>query len=203
MAEEAKARGGGGLQRLVLWLLIAGLLAAVWWLASDRNERHYRVVTRGNAVVIERGRIFPMGTTLAPEKMYAPVLVPAGEKPPAEREFDDQNELDRYLFDALSGWARNLAKKGETRAASALVERASALPGLTGAQVSVLTSLATDLAWDEARTDIDQAAQLIDAALRKLDLVRQAHAAHSAEAAEQAQKLQRIQEQLRPPKEAR
>jgi hypothetical protein len=198
MAEEAKPRAGGGLQRLVLWLLIAGLLAALWWLASERNERHYRVVPQGNALLIERGRFFPTGTTAAPEKMYAPIQVPQGEKAPAEREFDGQNELDRFLFDVLAGWAKNLAKKSDTHAAAELVNRASQLPGLTGAQVGDLTSLKADLAWDEARSDVVQAGQSLEAALRKLELVRQSRGLHSVEAAEQAQKLRQVLESLRP-----
>jgi hypothetical protein len=196
MADAAPARGGGGLQRLVLWLVIAALLATVWWLASERNERHYRVVPQGNAVVIERGRFFPTGTTTAPEKMYAPIPLPAGQKPPPEREFDNQNDLDRFLFDLLVGWAKELVKKGDTKAAAELVDRASRLPGLTGGQVTDLNSLKADLAWDESRADIAQAGQTVDAAVRKLELVRVGNGLHAADAAAQQQKLREVRQKL-------
>jgi hypothetical protein len=196
MAEAQPAKTSHGLQRAVLWLVIAALLATVWWLASERNERHYRVVPQANGLVIERGRFFPTGTGLAPEKMYAPVPVPAGEKAPGEREFENQNELDRFLFDVLAGWAKNQAKKGETRAAAELVDRASQLPGLNGSQMTELNSLRADLAWDEAKGDLAQAGQSIDAAVRKLELVRQGNGLHAADAAGQQQKLRELRGRL-------
>jgi hypothetical protein len=198
MAEPAAARRGGGFQRFLLWLVIVALLGAVGWLASERNQHRYRVTTQGNAMLIERGRFFPLGTSPLPptDKVYAPVLIPAGEKPPAETEFEDQNALDRWLFDLLSGWAKNAGKKGDDRAAGVLVDRATALPGLTGAQIAELTSLRADLAWDEAQTDIANAAQLLDAARRKLEAVRQGGGAHAVDASSLSGKLEGVQRTL-------
>ena len=149
-AEAAPKRSGGALSRLVLWLVIFLLLAAVWWLASERNQHHFRTVAQNGFLVIERGRFFPTGTAASDEKAYAPVPIPQGEKAPSEMEFDDQNALDRFLFDVLSHWADVLAKKNDTRAAAALVERAGALPGLTGGQVQQLAAMSADLSWDDA-----------------------------------------------------
>ena len=184
MADE-KPRRSGGLRAVVLWLLIATLLAAVWWLASDRNERHFHLAASGNQLVIERGRFFPTGTSAVPEndKLYAPVPIPQGEKPPAEAEYDDQNALDRFLFDLLSGWAKSAAKRNDTHTAAGLVDRVAQLPGLTGAQMAVLASLRADLAWDDAHADLTAAAQAIESARRKLELVKQNNGAHAPEAA--------------------
>ncbi|HET7786728.1 MAG TPA: hypothetical protein VFL36_12220 [Myxococcales bacterium] len=196
---ERPARGGGGFSRFILWLVIIALLAGVWWLASERNERHFRVAVEGNQLVIEKGRFFPMGTgpVAAGDKMYAPVPLPAGAKPPAEMEFADQNSLDRWLFDTLSGWARDAAQKGDTRTAAGLVDRASALPGLTGAQMSALSGLRADLAWDDALTDLANATNAVDAARRKLEQVRQGGGAHAADAASLSGKLEPIQGALK------
>lgn len=196
-AEEAPKRGGNALQRLVLWLVIFALLATVWILASERNQRHFRVVAEGGQLVVERGRYFPMGTGPAGEKIYAPVPLPAGEKPPGEREFEDQNALDQHLFAVLSGWARAAAQKGDTRTAAALVERASSLPGLTGAQFSELGVLRADLAWDDALTGVQQATQLIDAAIRNYQLVAAGKGPHAADAIKEADWLQKLAEELR------
>jgi len=198
MAEPAVARRGGGLQRLVLWLVILALLGAVYWLASERNEHRFRVFPQGSALVIERGRFFPAGSgPVAPnDKVYGPIAVPAGEKPPAPTEFEDQNALDRWLFDLLSGWARNAGKKGDDKAAAVLVDRASALPGLTGAQMAELGSLRADLAWDDAQSDIAGAAQLLDTARRKLEAVRQGNGAHAADASTLSSKLEGMQRTL-------
>jgi len=198
MVEQA-ARRGGAFQRLVLWLLILALLAAVGWLASERNQHRFRVAAQGSLLVIERGRFFPTGTAPLPptDKAYGPIPVPAGEKPPADTEFDDQNALDRWLFDLLGNWARNAGKKGDGRTAAALVDRASALPGLTGAQIAELNALRADLAWDDAQTDIATAAQLVEGARRKLEAVRQGNGAHAADASALSGKLEGVQNTLR------
>ena len=198
MAEQA-ARRGGAFQRLVLWLLILALLAAVGWLASERNQHRFRVAAQGSLLVIERGRFFPTGTAPLPptDKAYGPVPVPTGEKPPADTEFDDQNALDRWLFDLLGSWARNAGKKGDGRTAAVLVYRASAFPGLTGAQFAEMNALRADLAWDDAQTDIATAAQLVEGARRKLEAVRQGNGAHAADASALSGKLEGVQNTLR------
>jgi hypothetical protein len=199
MAEQVAARRGSTLQRLVLWLIILALLVAVGWLASERNQHHFRVAAQGSLLVIERGRFFPIGTGPIPptDKAYGPIPIPAGEKPPAETEFDDQNALDRWLFDLLGNWAKNAGKKGDGRNAAALVDRASALPGLTGGQVAELGVLRADLAWDDAQTDVATAAQLIEGARRKLEAVKQGNGAHAPDASTLSGKLEGVQNTLR------
>ena len=51
-------------------------------------------------------------------------------------EFDDQNALDRYLFDVPRRWAQALAKKKDTHGAAAGFgrTRASQLPGVSPAR---------------------------------------------------------------------
>lgn len=198
MADEA-AKGGGGLRAVILWLVVAMLLAAVWWLASERNERHYRAAPQGQQLVIERGRFFPTGTATLGEgdKLYAPVAIPKDEKPTPEMEFDDQNQLDRWLFDVLATWAKDAAKKSDTRTAGVLVARAAALPGLTGNQVGELTALQADLAWDQAQTDQEQAAALLDDAARKLSVVQSKNGAHAIDAGQRIPQLQEAAKALR------
>ncbi len=198
MADDTAPRRGGGFQRLVLWMLIVALLGAVGWLASERNERRFHATAQGSALVIERGRFFPTGSAPLPptDKVYSPFPIPSGEKPPADTEFENQNELDRWLFDLLSAWARNAGKRGDDRTAGSLVDRASALPGLTGAQVAELTSLRADLAWNDAQSDINTAAGLLDGARRKLEAVRAGNGAHAADASTLSGKLEGIQRTL-------
>ena len=197
MAEEAR-KTGGGLQRAVLWLVIAALLGTVWWLASERNERRYRVVSGNGQLVIEHGRFFPTGSIASSDKIYAAIPLPAGEKAPGEMEFDDQNAIDRWLFDTLSVWAKEAAKKGDTHTAAALVDRASALPGLTGAQNGALTALRADLAWDEAATDVQQAGQMLDAAVRSLQSVVAGKGPRALDAAKESDRLRGIAQSLKP-----
>jgi hypothetical protein len=199
MAEGTAPRRGGGFQRFVLWLVIIALFATVWWLASERNAHHFRMVAQPNALIIERGRFFPVGTGPVPptDKVYGPIAIPQGEKAPADTEFEDQNALDRWLFDLLGNWAKNAGKRGDGRTAAALVDRASALPGLTGGQMAELSGLRADLAWDDAQTDIANATQSLDAARRKLEAVRQGNGAHAADAGALSGKLEGVQNALR------
>jgi hypothetical protein len=186
----------GGYSRAVLWFLIAVLLGCVWYLASERNQRHFHLVAQNGSIVIERGRFFPMGTGSSDEKAYAPLAIPAGEKTPGEMEFDDQNALDRHLFDLVAGWAQTLAKKGDTHAAAALVDRASQLPGLTGAQVQQLNAMSSDLSWDDAQTDLGSASKLLESARRKLSAVQAGKGSHAVEATALDLSLQTVQHSL-------
>ncbi len=200
MAADTPARGGG-LQRLVLWLLIFALLAVVWWFASERNERRYALSVQSGQLVIERGRFFPTGTApVRGVQAYEPIAIPPGAKPPPSAEYDDATTLDRALLDVLTGWAREAAKKGEPssmQTASQLVERASHLPGLTAAQLAEVAALRGELAWEEARGDLAQAAQSASAALRKLEMVEKANGPHASDAAAQAQKVRALEQGLR------
>ena len=194
MADAAK--GGGGLSRLVLWFVIAALMATVWYLASERNERHFRVAPDNGQLVIERGRFFPIGTTAAGAKIYAPVPLPAGEKAPGELEFDDQNSADRYLFSLFGDWAKSAAKKGDTHAAAGYVDRAAQLPGLTGAQVAELMAMKADLAWDDAATEVQQAATLVETAIQNLQGVASGKGPHAWEAQQEVDRLRALAQAL-------
>jgi hypothetical protein len=196
MAEEQQRKTGGGLQRLVLWALIAGLLAVVWWLASERNQRHFHLAAQNGSVVIERGRYFPTGTAQSDEKFYQPIPIPPAEKAPGEQEFDDQNTLDRFLFDLLTQWAQDLAKKGDTHGAAEMVTRASQLPGITYAQSQALQGLSADLSWDDAQTDLKAAASSIESARRKLQAVQAGKGSRALDAQALDQSLAPLQQQL-------
>src|SRR5215468_251106 len=207
MAEEG-AKSGGALRGVVLWLVVLALFGAVLWLASERNERHWRVAitavtddkTHDHELRIERGRFFPLGTAPSADKVYAKIDVPPGEKAPSEIEFDDQNALDRWLFDVLISWAKSVAKKGDTHSAASLADRASHLPGLTGEQNAELTSLRTELAWDEAETDVGQALQMLDAAVRDLQSVAAGKGPRALDAQKESERLRGIRQSLKPAK---
>jgi len=61
MAERVEQKSGGGLKRLGTWLVVLGLLGAVVWLASDRNQRRYSWTVDSGKLVISKGRFFPTG----------------------------------------------------------------------------------------------------------------------------------------------
>lgn len=187
MADAGSSRGGG---RLVLWVLVVGLGAAVAWLAADRNARRWAVEQDGGQVVVSRGRHFPFGMRRvgADDPLlgttYGPIPVPAGTTVPAT-ELDDQIALDRVIFDALLPAVR-AAKDGDAASrerAVVVLGRLSELPGLTPSQLVALGSIRGDFAYAGARADLREAARLAHDAWRKLQLVQAGSGEHALEAA--------------------
>src|SRR5436305_7831212 len=169
MADVQAERRGGGLSKLILWLLVLGLLVAVWWLASERNLRRFAWRPDESVLTTSKGRFFPLGmANIAPDdpqlgKVYGPIPIPQGAKV-SEQEFEDQTALDRALFDLVVPWARADAQKGEEKSiaeAGRLVDRATALPGLTGEQHQQLAGLRGELAYTAARQEPRQVAKLL------------------------------------------
>jgi len=201
MADAQTARRGGGLSRLVLWILVLGLLVAVWWLASERNLRRFSWRPDESVLTISKGRFFPLGmANIAADdaqlgKVYGPIPIPQGAKV-SEQEFEDQTALDRALFDLVVPWARANAQKGEEKSiaeAGRLVDRASALPGLTAEQHQQLAGLRGELAFTAARQELLQAAKLVLSARRKLQSVEEGGGEHALEAAPMLRELEGIQ----------
>ena len=200
-AHTQTARRGGGLSRLVLWLLVLGLLVAVWWLASERNLRRFSWRPDESVLTISKGRFFPLGmANIAADdpqlgKVYGPLPIPQGAKV-SEQEFDDQTALDRALFDLVVPWARADAQKGEEKSiaeAGRLVDRATALPGLTAEQHQQLAGLRGELAFTAARQELLQAAKLVLSARRKLQSVEESGGEHALEAGPMLRELEGIQ----------
>ena len=203
MAEEAE-RSGGGLKRLATWLVVLALLAAVLWLASDRNQRRYSWTVDAGKLVISKGRFFPTGQGVIaaddPQHgtVYGPIAAPQGAKVP-DQEFDDQTALDRALFDLIVPWAKADLQKGDEPAmaeANALADRAGSLPGLTADQYRTLGTVRGELSYASARGELVQAAKLVLSARRKLDAVREAGGEHALEAGPVVRELAGIQEAL-------
>ena len=194
-------RRGGGLSRAVLWLVVLALLVAVWWLASERNQRRFAWAPDNGVLVVSKGRFFPLGAgNIAADdpvygKVYGPLPLPQGAKV-GDQEFDDQTALDRALFELIVPWARADVQKGdETSIATAgkLVERANALPGLTAEQHQQLASLRGDLSFTAARQELLQAAKLVLSARRKLQAVEEAGGEHALEAGPMLRELEGVQ----------
>jgi hypothetical protein len=203
--EQAEARrGGGGLSKFVLWLAVLALLAAVWWLASERNQRRFSWAVDGGNLVISKGRFFPIGAGVIASddakwgKIYGPIPIPPGAKA-SEQEFEDQTALDRALFDQIVPWAKADLKTGDAAAvtrAGALVDRADSLPGLTAGQHQELAALRGELSFTAAKDELARASKLVLDARRKLEAVRETGGDHALEAAPLVRELEGVQDAL-------
>ncbi|HYZ87680.1 MAG TPA: hypothetical protein VE620_00145 [Myxococcales bacterium] len=199
MAEAQPARRG--FPKPLLWLLVLGLLAAVWWLASERNLRRFSWAADGPVLVISKGRFFPLGMArIASDdpqlgKVYGPIPLPQGAKV-GEQEFEDQTSLDRALFDAILPWAKADVQKGDEASiaqANQLLDRANLLPGLTAEQHQQLSALRGDLSFTAAKAELLQAAKLVLSARRKLQAVEEGGGEHGLEAGPLLRGLEGIQ----------
>jgi hypothetical protein len=201
MAEQNAQPARRGFPKPLLWLLVLGLLAAVWWLASERNLHRFSWAPDGSVLVISKGRFFPIGMArIAADdpqlgKIYGPIPLPQGAKV-GEQEFDDQTSLDRALFDAIVPWSRSAVQKGDEASvaqANQLLDRANLLPGLTADQHQQLGAVRGDLAFTAAKQELLQAAKLVLSARRKLQAVEEGGGEHALEAGPMLRGLEGIQ----------
>jgi len=201
MADPTAQPARRGFPKPLLWLLVLGLLGAVWWLASERNLHRFSWASDGPALVISKGRFFPIGMArIAADdpqlgKVYGPIPLPQGTKI-GEQEFDDQTSLDRALFDAFVPWARAAVQKGDEASiaqANPLLDRANLLPGLTADQHQQLAALRGDLSFTAARQELLQAAKLVLSARRKLQAVEEGGGEHALDAGPMLRGLEGIQ----------
>src|SRR5919108_495922 len=201
MADQATRSASRGLPKAVLWLLVFALLAAVWWLASERNLHRFSWAPDGQFLVISKGRFFPIGMArIASDdphlgKIYGPIPLPEGSKV-SEQEFEDQTSLDRALFDLIVPLARAAVQKGDEASitqANQLVDRPTSLPGLTADQHQQLSALRGDLSFTAAKQELLQAAKLVAGARRKLQAVEEGGSEHALEAGPMLRGLEGIQ----------
>jgi hypothetical protein len=160
-------------------VIVLGLLGALLWLVSERNARTWLLAPDDGRLVVKRGLFLPIGTAdykpsdPATAKVYAPLVPPPGKALPPSREFLEQTELDRALYDLLASWAReDIASGDPTRLERALgyLERAMDLPAISALQRDNLAALRAESGYFEAKRLIEKARAELGEAAQKLRL---------------------------------
>lgn len=173
MAGGATARG------LLRWVIVLGLVGALAWLVSERNARTWLLAPDDGRLLVKRGLFLPIGSAEftssdpAMAKAYAPLVPPPGKALPPSREFLEQTELDRALYDLLAAWAREDIGSGDpTRLERGLgyLERAMELPAISALQRDNLAALRAESGYFEARRLIEKARAELGEAAQKLRL---------------------------------
>jgi hypothetical protein len=191
MAERGSSRAGGVARWLLAWLAILGLVAVVAWLASERNSHRWSLVPDEGRLVVMKGMFLPAGrqelkpTDPVLARVYAPLAPPQGKPLPEERTYDEQAELDRALYDILSGWAREDVATGDpARLERGLgyISRALDLPGLSASQREDLAALRAESGYHEARRLLEKARAELAEAVEKLKLTTASRSARAADA---------------------
>lgn len=178
MTVPVRGRSAGvAIKSLLAWLLVLCLLAVVTWLVSERNSRMWALAPEEGRLVVKRGLFLPFGsrdyrpTDPALAKVYGPVVPPPGKALPPRREFLDESDLDRALYDLLAAWAREDVSSGDpARLERGLgyLERAMDLPAISAAQRESLAALQAESGYYEARRLLERARAELTEAARKL-----------------------------------
>jgi hypothetical protein len=188
MADEQRRGGVGG---FFAWVIILALVAAVAWLASDRNARTWYLAPDEGRLVVMKGYMLPIGRQTyktsdpALAQAYAPVVLPVGKPVPAERSFDDRSGLDQALYDLLAGWARDDIASGDpTRLERGLgyVDRAEHLGGISQSQRQDLSALRAESGFFEAQRLLERATNELRDAAGKLAEAARSRSPHAMDA---------------------
>ena len=182
MAPPDKSNAGRAVVTVLVVLLVLGLGAAIVYLLSDINSRHYRIGVENGSVVVERGRKLPWGfrryEPATPEltAAYAAFPLPPGESLAKTEVFEDRADVDRALFSLFAGWARSRMTSntpGDLDLAATYVRRSDLLPSLSEEQRLELKRLRADLAYRNGRRMLDDISDRLQKALAELKLARE------------------------------
>ena len=165
--EPKKKEGKSWLSTLTTGLVVVLVIAlggVIAYLLSDLNSRHYRLSRSADMMVVEKGKFMPTGFQIyRPQEpglsqIYQPVSIPAGADVPGGEVYEDRADLDRAMFAALAGWARQALERegnGATLEAETLIERCDMLPGVSEEQRRDIQTLRADLAYRSGRRLLD------------------------------------------------
>ena len=179
---ESETRPGG--RKVVVTLLVLatfGLAGVVVYLLSQLNHRRYQLAVVGEQLVVQRGRMFPVGfATFEPEATdlnaaYAPISLPKGAQAPAGEQVEDRVDIDRALFAVLAGWARerlDAKEDAEFDLATGYVRRCELLPGLSEDQRQELKALRAGLAFRRGKRIVEGVAARLREALDELETAK-------------------------------
>ena len=170
---------GGALVPVLLIVVVLGLLAAVGYLAATINHGRYRLAENNGTLVVERGRLLPVGFEFfrpeaeALRSAYAPIHLPEGAVFDASEVYGERGDLDRAIFTLLAGWARtrisNPSAEG-LEVASTCLERAELLPALSEEQRAELHRLHGGFAYSYALSRIGEIGSTLQKAREQLQV---------------------------------
>lgn len=164
--------------RLMLNLmLLTVVLAAVGVAASLHNQKKLRLVIENNQLIVEQGKLFPIGfeqikpDTDSKEKAYAPISLRDTMKVDVPIEFSDRTELDQYLFSLLAAWSKELissGSSGDVSLAETLIERSELIPGVSVQQRREIRAMKADLSFSAAKRLILESKEVLRRAEQEL-----------------------------------
>jgi hypothetical protein len=174
---RTRGERGGVAVRAAVGLVVLALLGAVGFLGSEVNHRRYRLAVEDGQLLVERGRMLPVGFEAylpaeeALRAAYAPIALPPGVSVDTTVVHGERGDLDRALFDVLVAWAdARLAAPGDEamHAATSYLARAELLPGLSEDQRHRLHGLRGELSYRHGLARIADAMSQLEQAREEL-----------------------------------
>ncbi|MFN7130939.1 MAG: IF-2 protein [Myxococcales bacterium] len=203
---ERAAKFGATLQRAATALAILLLAGAVLFLLSERNARSFGVELQAGELVVNKGRMLPVGS-----RPYAPaerVLAEAYAPFPAfgdvtgellQTRFEDRDALDRALFRTLRGWAEPRVESDDPKRlkeAVRLIDRMALLRGISDEQHAQLTDLRGRIAYFEGRMRLEESLAALRGALGELKLAGESGGRYAKQARALYDRLQPLAERM-------
>ncbi len=205
MAEREKRWGKPASGRSsLLFAVVVVLLAVVFWLLSERNQRRYTLAYENGLVSVKKGILFPVGDqpfkTDDPQlaQAYAPFAPPRGAKLEEARVFDERAGLDQALFVDLARWAREdiaSERPAELERGLGWLARAEKLQQISAAQRAELAELRAESGYFEARGLVERAAEALRLARERLRLSSGSASPHAGDAARALRRLEPLVEE--------
>jgi hypothetical protein len=158
-------------------MVLTVVLTAVGVAASLHNQKKLRLVIENNQLIVEQGKLFPIGfepikpDTESKEKAYAPISLRDTMKVDVPIEFSDRTELDQYLFSLLAAWSKELissGSSGDVSLAETLIERSELIPGVSVQQRREIRAMKADLSFSAAKRLILESKEILRRAEQEL-----------------------------------
>lgn len=168
------------LKKLIVLLLVLGLGGAVLFLLSQLNARTYTAQVVDGNLVLMKGRLLPTGAEPyrpadpVQRDLYAPIPLD-GTSPGnlVNEQFTERDQLDRALFDVLSGLAKARITSDDPKVLEQglyYLRRAEKLSGASEEQRQTVKAMQSEVAYYLARSKLDQARSEVAEAITQLKL---------------------------------
>ena len=201
-----RARAGRALTRFFVFVLLLAMAGGIAFLLSLLNAHTYSLKVLDGKLTIYKGKMVPIGadpyrpsdSRLA--DAYAPIPLEGHAAGSLDGErFTDRDDLDRALFTFLKEQADPKVDSDDPKKVDdgiALLSRMEKLSGITDDQRAALGRLEAEVAFDQAKLQLDQARRLIASALAQLKLAADSQTRHAQNAHQMVTEVEPAAKQL-------
>jgi hypothetical protein len=201
-----RARAGRALTRFFVFVLLVAMAGGIGFLLSILNAHTYSLKVLDGKLTVYKGKMFPIGADpFRPSDSrladaYAPIPLEGRAAGSLEgQRFTDRDDLDRALFTFLKDLADPKVDSDDPKKVDdgiALLSRMEKLSGITDDQRAALGRMKAEVAFDQAKLQLDEARRLIANALAQLKLAAESRTRHAENAHQMVSEVEPAAKQL-------